>query len=89
MLLIDRWWHTSTPLYRRCISDAAGAWPSRRPEDWDLEARMGALGARLVYCAELVSCHRDHDDDSHRDDADQEAIFNEILALLFPNEPGE
>jgi hypothetical protein len=61
MLLQDRWWHTSTPLYRRSISDAAGPWPKQRPEDWDLEARMGALRPKLAYCDEVVSCHRDHD----------------------------
>ena len=59
-LLVDRWWHTHTPLFRRWISDAAGAWPSFRPEDWDLEARMGALGARLIHCGTEVSVQRDH-----------------------------
>lgn len=59
-LLVDRWWHTHTPLYRRSVSDAAGAWPRQRPEDWDLEARIGALKTRLVYCDTVVSCHRDH-----------------------------
>ena len=59
-LLVDRWWHTHTPLFRRWISDAAGAWPLFRPEDWDLEARMGALGARLIHCGSRVSVQRDH-----------------------------
>jgi glycosyltransferase involved in cell wall biosynthesis len=59
-LLVDRWWHTHTPLFRRWISDAAGAWPSFRPEDWDLEARMGALGVRLIHCGSSVSVQRDH-----------------------------
>ena len=59
-LLVDRWWHTHTPLFRRWISDAAGPWPSFRPEDWDLEARMGALGARLIHCGSSVSVQRDH-----------------------------
>lgn len=59
-LLIDRWWHTHTPLYRRDVSDAAGAWPRQRPEDWDLEARMGAVRTKLVHCGTVVSCHRDH-----------------------------
>jgi glycosyltransferase involved in cell wall biosynthesis len=59
-LLVDRWWHTHTPLYRRSVSDAAGPWPKQRPEDWDLEARMGALRTRLVYCNAVVSCHLEH-----------------------------
>lgn len=59
-LLMDRWWHTHTPLYRREVSDSAGAWPKQRPEDWDLEARMGAASPRLVHCGTVVSCHRDH-----------------------------
>jgi glycosyltransferase involved in cell wall biosynthesis len=61
-LLVQRWWHTSTPLYRRAVSDAAGEWPARRPEDWDLEARMGAARVRLAYAPVPVSCHRDHPD---------------------------
>lgn len=59
-LLLDRWWHTSTPLYSRRISDIAGPWPKRRPEDWDLEARMGAYRPKLVNCGSKVSCHLDH-----------------------------
>lgn len=62
-LLIDRWWHTHTPLYSRHISDLAGAWPKHRPEDWDLEARMGAHRVKLIYCDLVVSCHLDHDSD--------------------------
>lgn len=60
-LLVERWWHTHTPLFCRSMSDAAGPWPRFRPEDWDLEARMGALGARLVHCGSTVSCQLDHD----------------------------
>ena len=63
-LLLDRWWHTHTPLYRRGICDAAGPWPRQRPEDWDLEARMGAMRTRLVYCDVAVSCQRDHSSDN-------------------------
>ena len=61
LLLVERWWHTHTPLFRRSISDAAGSWPRFRPEDWDLEARMGALGAKLVHCGSTVSCQLEHD----------------------------
>jgi len=58
--LVRRWWYTHTPLFRRTLSDAAGAWPKQRPEDWDLEARMGALRPGLIHCGTTVSCQRDH-----------------------------
>lgn len=61
LLLLERWWHTHTPLFRRWISDAAGAWPAYRPEDWDLEARMGALRPQLIHCGTTVSVQVDHD----------------------------
>ena len=61
LLLVERWWHTHTPLFRRWLSDAAGPWPAFRPEDWDLEARMGALRPRLIHCGSTVSVQVDHD----------------------------
>jgi glycosyltransferase involved in cell wall biosynthesis len=61
LLLVERWWHTHTPLFRRWISDAAGPWPPFRPEDWDLEARMGALRPRLIHCGSTVSVQVDHE----------------------------
>lgn len=61
LLLVERWWHTHTPLFRRWISDAAGPWPPFRPEDWDLEARMGALSPRLIHCGSTVSVQVDHE----------------------------
>jgi len=60
-LLVDRWWHTSTPIYSKRISDLAGEWPDKRPEDWDLEARMGAHKPILAYVDKVVSCHLEHD----------------------------
>ena len=60
-LLVDRWWHTSTPIYSKRISDLAGEWPDKRPEDWDLEARMGAYKPVLAYVDKVVSCHLEHD----------------------------
>lgn len=60
-LLVDRWWHTSTPLYSKRISDLAGAWSDKRPEDWDIEARMGAHKPVLAYVNKAVSCHLEHD----------------------------
>ena len=63
-LLADRWWHTHTPLYRKSLCDQIGEWPAKRPEDWDYDARAGALGARLVFCDELLSCQRQHEQHS-------------------------
>lgn len=82
LLLKDRWWHTSTPLYRQSLSDAAGAWPKQRPEDWDLEARMGALRPKLAYCDEVVSCHRDHDSAERVTRGDQLAYLKDEAWFL-------
>lgn len=62
-LLMYRWWHTHTPLYRRSLCDQIGPWPRNQPEDWDYDARAGALGTRLAFCDAVVSCHRNHDAD--------------------------
>jgi len=62
-LLMYRWWHTHTPLYRRSLCDQIGPWPKNQPEDWDYDARAGALQARLAFCDAVVSCHRNHDAD--------------------------
>jgi glycosyltransferase involved in cell wall biosynthesis len=59
-LLVDRWWHTHTPLYRRSLCDQIGPWPELQPEDWDYDARAGATGTRLAFCDEVVSSHRQH-----------------------------
>lgn len=61
-LLVDRWWGTSTPLYRRSVTDAAGPWLELRlNEDWEYDARIGATGVRLVRVAEWVSREYEHD----------------------------
>lgn len=60
-LLVDRWWCTHTPLYRRTVCDAVGHWSDLRwSQDWDYDARLGALRTRLVHCPVLVSDHRQH-----------------------------
>src|SRR5207244_2947079 len=60
-LLVDRWWSTHTPLYRRIFADRIGAWSSLRwSQDWEYDARAGALGANLVFCDAYVSEHRHH-----------------------------
>jgi glycosyltransferase involved in cell wall biosynthesis len=61
-LLVDRWWCTHTPLYRRSVTDAVGAWSNLRySQDWEYDARVGALGTRLVNCHACVSEHRHHE----------------------------
>ncbi|MEI6320647.1 MAG: glycosyltransferase family A protein, partial [Pseudomonadota bacterium] len=60
-LLIDRWWSTHTPLFRRSVCDAVGPWsPMRMAEDWEYEARVAALDVRLVGCPEPLSETRQH-----------------------------
>lgn len=59
--LNERWWDTSTPLYRRAVSDRAGPWlPLWLEEDWEHDCRIAALGGRLVYHPYPVSETRDN-----------------------------
>ncbi len=60
-MLVDHWWHPHTPLYRRSLCDLIGPWPKNQPEDWDYDARAGALRTKLVHCPVPVSCHRLHE----------------------------
>jgi len=82
-LLVERWWHTHTPLFCRWISDAAGAWPNRYTlEDWELEARMGALNARLVHCGSTVSIQCHYSSSERLTEGPREAyLHNEALFL--------
>ena len=55
-LLIERWWNTHTPLYRRSVCDRVGPWADMwLSEDWDYDARVGGLKTRLVHCPEYLS----------------------------------
>lgn len=61
-LLVDRWWNTQTPLYRRSVCEAVGAWSDLRVgEDWEYESRVGARRVRLVHCCEYVAETRQHE----------------------------
>ena len=63
-LLVDRWWNTLTPLYRRSVCDKVGPWPQMwMAEDWLYDARVGALGTKLVYVDEFVCDYREHSGD--------------------------
>jgi glycosyltransferase involved in cell wall biosynthesis len=61
-LLSGRCWHTMTPLYRRSVCDRVGPWTDlRQEEDWEYDARVAALGTRLVWCPEFLADVRHHD----------------------------
>ena len=60
-LLVARWWNTDAPLFRRSVCDEVGPWSDLRySQDWEYDARVGALGTRLVYCPEFVCEQRLH-----------------------------
>lgn len=85
-LLVDRWWCTHTPLYRRTVTDKIGSWSDLRwSQDWEYDARAGAMGIKLVNCHEYVSEHRQHSGDRQTSNAnwttDPERLKNR-LALL-------
>jgi glycosyltransferase involved in cell wall biosynthesis len=91
-LLVDRWWCTHTPLYRRRLTDAIGPWSALRwSQDWEYDARAGALGARLVNCHAYVSEHCHHEGARQTSSAnwerDETRLKNrvELLAALLRN----
>jgi len=60
-LLAGRCWRTLSPLYRRSTTDAVGPWSSlRQEEDWEYDARVAALGTRLVWWPEFLADVRSH-----------------------------
>lgn len=60
-LLVERWWNTDCPLYRRSVCDAVGPWTDfRYSQDWEYDARVGALKTGLVHVPEYVCIQRQH-----------------------------
>lgn len=60
-MLVSRWWHTPTPLYRRTLVDRAGAWlPLVNEEDWEYDARIASFGVKLHYVEAWVAEVRHH-----------------------------
>src|SRR5262245_49414298 len=54
--LQSRWWGTSTPLYRREVTDLAGPWTElRNEEDWEYDCRIARNGGKLYCCDAFVS----------------------------------
>jgi len=59
--LQSRWWSTLTPLFRRTLVDAAGAWVSLiNEEDWEYDCRLASMGVKLHYVPEFICEVRDH-----------------------------
>lgn len=59
MLLVSRWWTTSSPLYRKSLLDRIGPWTELiNEEDWEYDARAGATGALLAWVDIYVSVRR-------------------------------
>jgi glycosyltransferase involved in cell wall biosynthesis len=57
--LHSRWWGTSTPLYRREVTDEAGPWIALwNEEDWEYDCRIARNSGRLDYCNVFVSDQR-------------------------------
>lgn len=70
LLLVERWWTTSSPLYRRDLLERIGPWRDWiNEEDWDYDARAGATGAPLAWVEVPVSVRRIHLASSHLSDA--------------------
>jgi GT2 family glycosyltransferase len=61
-VMIERWWNTDAPLYRRSVYDAVGPWCDLASgEDWEYDARVGSLGTKLVHCPQFVCDQRRHE----------------------------
>lgn len=59
--LQSRWWGTSTPLYRRTLTNQSGPWTDlKNEEDWEYDCRIAGIGVQLHYVPEFVSEERDH-----------------------------
>jgi glycosyltransferase involved in cell wall biosynthesis len=60
-LLVERWWNTDCPIYRRSVCDAVGPWTDLRySQDWEYDARVGALKTQLAHIPEYVCVQRQH-----------------------------
>lgn len=60
-LLVDRWWNTDCPLFRRSVCDEVGPWSDLRySQDWEYDARVGALRTELVHVKDFVCEYRQH-----------------------------
>ena len=57
--LTRRRWGTSSPLYRRSVTDRIGPWGWMwSEEDWEYDCRIGAFGSRVLHAGRVVSTQR-------------------------------
>lgn len=60
-MLAERWWGTSTALYRKEICDLAGPWKDWiNEEDWEYDCRIALKNNRLCYVPKTLSIERQH-----------------------------
>ncbi|MDH3376911.1 MAG: glycosyltransferase family 2 protein [Gammaproteobacteria bacterium] len=80
--LQSRWWSTSTPMYRKSITDRAGPWTSlRNEEDWEYDCRIGSQQIALHYCDDFVSVKRQFPDGLSRNgDSDPRKLRDRTAA---------
>jgi glycosyltransferase involved in cell wall biosynthesis len=65
-LLNERWWTTSSPLYRRSLIDRIGPWLNLiNEEDWEFDARAARLGTSLVWTNTGASIRRINMNENH------------------------
>lgn len=58
-LIAERWWTTSTPLYRQSLLEEIGPWNAwSNEEDWEYDGRCGATGTFLAWVQEPCSIRR-------------------------------
>jgi hypothetical protein len=58
-LLNERWWTTSSPLYRQEVLLQIGSWKNLlNEEDWEYDGRIGALNTLLIWVPHEVSVRR-------------------------------
>jgi glycosyltransferase involved in cell wall biosynthesis len=99
--LQSRWWDTSTPLYRREVTDLAGPWTElRSEEDWEYDCRIASKWGCLHYCDAFVSDSRiifgyqlsasgSHPEKLRDRAAAHRLILEHALAARIPHETSE
>ena len=62
LFLRERWWGTSSPLYRHVALRKIGPFlPLYNEEDWEYDCRLAARGGKLVFVDEFVSTQHSQD----------------------------